>query len=66
MIWKIFIHLCLGIEYLHSKDIIHRDLKTLNVFMIKENVAKIGDLGCALQIENANPAAKDIDLQYVK
>ena len=37
--------------------------------MIKENVAKIGDLGCALQIENANPAAvpaKDIDLQYVK
>lgn len=69
MIWKIFIHLCLGIEYLHSKDIIHRDLKTLNVFMIKENVAKIGDLGCALQIENANPAAvpaKDIDLHYVK
>ena len=35
-------------EYLHSKDIIHRDLKTLNIFMIKESVAKIGDLGCAL------------------
>ena len=48
MLWKIFINLCLGMEYLHSKDIIHRDLKTLNVFMLKENVAKIGDLGCAL------------------
>lgn len=51
MIWKIFINLCLGMEYLHSKDIIHRDLKTLNIFMLKENIAKIGDLGCALHIE---------------
>ena len=48
MIWKIFINLCLGMEYLHSKDIIHRDLKSLNIFMLKDNIAKIGDLGCAL------------------
>ena len=47
MIWKIFIHICLGLHYLHQKNIIHRDLKSLNVFMMKESVAKIGDLGCA-------------------
>jgi NIMA (never in mitosis gene a)-related kinase len=68
MIWKIFIHLCLGIEYLHSKDIIHRDLKSLNVFMIKESIAKIGDLGCALQLEAAadETPAKDIDVAVIK
>ena len=49
-IWKIFIFLCLGIHYLHSKNIIHRDLKSLNIFMVKETVPKIGDLGCAKQI----------------
>ena len=51
IIWKIFINICLGIWYLHSKDIIHRDLKTLNIFMYKDSVAKVGDLGCAMKLE---------------
>lgn len=46
LIWKIFINICLGAQYLHSKNIIHRDLKSLNIFMLRENYAKIGDLGC--------------------
>ena len=50
LIWKIYIHICLGMQYLHSKNIIHRDLKSLNIFMVKENLAKIGDLGCAMQL----------------
>ena len=51
IIWKIFIHLCLGIQYMHAKNIVHRDLKSLNVFMMKDHQAKIGDLGCCMQIE---------------
>ena len=52
LIWKIFINISLGLYYLHSKNIIHRDLKLLNVFLTKENVAKIGDLGCAKRLDN--------------
>ena len=52
VIWKIFINLCLGCQYLHSKNIIHRDLKTLNVFMMKDHFAKIGDLGCAMTLSD--------------
>ena len=51
LIWKIFIHICLGVQYLHSRNIIHRDLKSLNIFMVKENYAKIGDLGCFKYID---------------
>ena len=32
-IWKIFINMCLGLEHLHSLNFIHRDLKSLNIFL---------------------------------
>lgn len=32
-IWKIFISISLGVWALHTANIIHRDLKTLNVFL---------------------------------
>ena len=51
LIWKIFIHIALGLQYLHDLNIIHRDLKTLNIFMLKESQAKIGDLGCAKKLQ---------------
>jgi serine/threonine protein kinase len=47
-IWKIFIQMSLGIQYLHTqKGILHRDIKALNVFLTKDNDAKIGDFGAA-------------------
>ena len=44
-IWKIFIDLLLGIKYLHDNNIIHRDLKTANIFIDKNYNAYIGDFG---------------------
>jgi len=57
-IWKFFIQICLGLQYIHSKNILHRDLKTMNIFMIKENEQiRIGDLGVAKAL-NPNSFAK--------
>ena len=47
IVWKYFIQISLGIVYLHSKKILHRDIKTMNIFLTKNNDVRIGDLGVA-------------------
>lgn len=46
-IWRLFIEICLGLRYLHSNKILHRDIKTTNIFLTKDDKVKIGDLGVA-------------------
>ena len=43
-IWSIFIQMVQGIKVLHDKNIIHRDLKSANIFLMKNGVCKLGDL----------------------
>ncbi|XP_043330365.1 serine/threonine-protein kinase Nek11 isoform X8 [Cervus canadensis] len=39
-----FIQLLLGVDYMHERKILHRDLKSKNIFL-KNNKLKIGDFG---------------------
>ena len=45
LIWRIAYEILTGLEYLHSNNIIHRDIKCLNLFLSKDHHVKIGDLG---------------------
>ncbi|KAG0498072.1 hypothetical protein HPP92_002763 [Vanilla planifolia] len=36
-----------GMDYLHQKNIIHRDLKTANLLMDNNHVVKVADFGVA-------------------
>jgi NIMA (never in mitosis gene a)-related kinase len=40
-------HISLGIMNMHSKNILHRDIKTQNIFLTKDDVIKLGDFGIA-------------------
>ena len=42
-IWCILIKI-LKLNYLHKSRIIHRDLKSANIFLTKKEIVKIGDL----------------------
>ena len=63
-VWKLFIQMSIGLYYIHSKKIIHRDIKTLNIFLTKELDAKIGDLGVAKILEDTNHANTFIGTPY--
>ena len=45
ILWRIAYEILNGLEYLHSNNIIHRDIKCLNLFLSKDHHVKIGDLG---------------------
>jgi NIMA (never in mitosis gene a)-related kinase 8 len=42
---NIFEQITSAINYMHSQNILHRDLKTANVFLSKKGIVKIGDFG---------------------
>jgi hypothetical protein len=43
--------ICRGLDFAHSKGIIHRDIKPGNVWLGADGTAKIGDFGLALAVD---------------
>lgn len=43
-IWTIFIQVVQGLKALHDSKILHRDLKSANVFLNRDGTAKLGDM----------------------
>lgn len=43
-IWKILIQVVKGLQALHELKILHRDMKSANIFLYKDGTAKLGDL----------------------
>lgn len=50
-IWNIFFQICFGLKALHDKKFIHRDLKSANIFLCSDNVAKIGDFNVSKRLK---------------
>lgn len=48
---RIGLQVCAGLAYAHERRIVHRDIKTANLFFTREKVVKIMDFGLAKTIE---------------
>ena len=51
-IWRIFIQMVFGLRSLHDLGIIHRDLKSANVFVNQDGSVKLGDLNVSKVFKN--------------
>jgi len=53
-----FVQMALALQYLHSKRILHRDLKTANVFLTAIGIVKLGDFGVSRVLSATTELAK--------
>ncbi|XP_071479348.1 uncharacterized protein [Diadema antillarum] len=59
-ILAMFHQMVAGIKHVHDHKILHRDLKTANIFLTKEGVIKIGDFGISKVLTSNNPGANTV------
>lgn len=52
--------ICEGLMYLHGRGLLHRDIKSQNIFLTKNNTVRIGDFGLAKMIKKNKYAKMSI------
>ncbi|RNA31618.1 serine threonine- kinase Nek4-like [Brachionus plicatilis] len=55
-----FVQITMAIQYMHEKNILHRDLKTQNIFLTRNKIVKVGDLGIAKVLKSNTDMATTI------
>lgn len=59
-IFNWFVQICLALEYVHARRVIHRDIKTQNIFLTGNNTIKVGDFGISKVLENTTQVAHTV------
>ena len=55
-----FAQLALAVAYIHRRRVLHRDLKTQNIFLTRELTLRLGDFGVARVLEHTFEQAKTV------
>lgn len=55
-----FTQICLAMKHVHDRKILHRDLKSQNIFLTKSEFIKLGDFGIARVLAHTKDIAKTV------
>lgn len=58
LIMKWFVQLCLAVKHCHDRRILHRDLKTQNIFLDKDDNVQLGDFGISKMLQSTMECAR--------
>ncbi|XP_019621504.1 PREDICTED: serine/threonine-protein kinase Nek1-like isoform X1 [Branchiostoma belcheri] len=53
-----FVQLCLALKHVHDRKILHRDIKSQNIFLMRDGTIKLGDFGIARVLNNTMELAR--------
>ena len=56
-IWQLVYCIALGLDHLHSQNIMHRDIKPANIYLSRSGDVKVGDLGLGRELASASDQA---------
>ncbi|XP_037534229.1 serine/threonine-protein kinase Nek3 [Nematolebias whitei] len=57
-ILKWFAQMCAGAQHIHDKRVLHRDLKSKNIFLMDDGSVKLGDFGSACVLNSSKAYAQ--------
>jgi NIMA (never in mitosis gene a)-related kinase len=55
---NLFVQIALALKHVHARRILHRDLKSQNVFLTKAGIVKVGDFGIAKTLASSLDMAR--------